>query len=179
MNFSVDTLITKNSVTRKKLVTELRRSITSLHNVNLQRVDRLTMTHSIEGRVPFLDLEVIEKAQRIPVELKIKDDGCSPPVEKWILRKAFEDMLPDEIVWRNKEQFDEGSGTSEMLGKGMKEFMSEAELVKYMSDNRKARLRSMEECVYHKILTDAYEDPSVVLDNVARWADRPEHSELA
>lgn len=164
---------------QKKLVKELRRSITSLHNVNLQRVDRLTMTHSIEGRVPFLDLEVIEKAQRIPVELKIKDGGSSPPVEKWILRKAFEDMLPDEIVWRNKEQFDEGSGTSEMLSKGMKEIMSEDELTEYMSDNRKARLRSMEECVYHKILTDSYEDPSVVLDNVARWADRPEYSELA
>jgi len=47
---------------------ELRRSVRSLHNINLQRVDRMTMAHSIEGRVPFLDLEMIELAATIPPE---------------------------------------------------------------------------------------------------------------
>ena len=45
------------------LHSELRRSITTLHDINLQRADRLTMLHSIEGRVPFLDLTVVEMAQ--------------------------------------------------------------------------------------------------------------------
>ena len=49
---------------------ELRNSITRLHNINLQRVDRMTMRHAIEARVPFLDTEVIEMAQTVPAELK-------------------------------------------------------------------------------------------------------------
>lgn len=154
-----------------KLAAELKRSISSLHNVNLQRVDRLTMTHSIEGRVPFLDLDVIELAQQIPVELKIRSNG-SVQTEKWILRKAFEDMLPREIVWRDKEQFDEGSGTSEMLGNGLKDRMSSSDVEKYIAENRDAGLRSMEECVYHKILSESYQDPAPILSNVARWSDR-------
>ena len=94
---------------------ELRRSVQCLHNVNLQRVDRMTMVHSIEGRVPFLDVEMIELAQTIPPELKLKKDNGPRAVEKWVLRKACEDLLPAEIVWRDKEQFDEGSGTIDLL----------------------------------------------------------------
>lgn len=168
----------KNYSSHEKLSQELKRSISSLHNVNLQRVDRLTMTHSIEGRVPFLDLDVIELAQRIPVDMKIKMSGESEQIEKWILRKAFEDMLPADIVWRDKEQFDEGSGTSEMLGNGLKGMMSEEDAETYITSNSSAKLRSMEECIYHKLLSESYEDPSIVLENVARWANRPEFSEI-
>lgn len=168
----------KNYSSQEKLSRELKRSISSLHNVNLQRVDRLTMTHSIEGRVPFLDLDVIELAQQIPVDMKIHTRGESEQIEKWILRKAFEDMLPADIVWRDKEQFDEGSGTSEMLGNGLKGKMSEEDAETYITSNSSAKLRSMEECIYHKILSESYEDPSIVLDNVARWANRPEFSEI-
>ncbi|MEO0936175.1 MAG: asparagine synthase (glutamine-hydrolyzing), partial [Cyanobacteria bacterium J06641_2] len=50
---------------------ELRRSVSSLHNINLQRVDRMTMAHAIEGRVPFLDLNMIELGQQIPANLKL------------------------------------------------------------------------------------------------------------
>ena len=93
---------------------ELGNSVRALHNMNLQRVDRMTMAHSIEGRVPFLDLDVIGLAGRIPPQLKL----CgNPSVEKWILRRAFEDMLPRSIVWRAKSQFDEGSGTADFLAK--------------------------------------------------------------
>ena len=45
---------------------ELRRSVGSLHDVNLQRVDRMTMRHGLEARVPFLDTEVIDVAQAAP-----------------------------------------------------------------------------------------------------------------
>ncbi len=113
------------------LHTELRRSVSSLHNINLQRVDRLTMAHSIEGRVPFLDLKMIELGQKVPAHLKLKGD---PLVEKWILRKAFEDMLPDEIVWRKKEQFDEGSGTVDLLTETLKDIMNE-EQAKHINNN--------------------------------------------
>lgn len=97
-----------------RLHEELGKSINALHNMNLQRVDRMTMAHSIEGRVPFLDLDVIALAGRVAPQLKLRGD---PPVEKWILRRAFENLLPRSIAWRAKSQFDEGSGTADYLAK--------------------------------------------------------------
>jgi len=152
---------------------ELQRSVASLHNVNLQRVDRLTMAHSIEGRVPFLDVDVIDLAQRIPAEMKLRRDG-GRTVEKWILRKAFEDLLPRDILWRRKEQFDEGSGTVDVLSAGLDRFMRREDARDYVSAHPDADLRSPEEAVFHRLLTKAYEDPRPVLQNVARWADRPD-----
>jgi len=152
---------------------ELYRSVASLHNVNLQRVDRLTMAHSIEGRVPFLDLEMIDLAQRVPADLKLRRDS-GRPAEKWILRKACEDLLPADIVWRVKEQFDEGSGTVDLLSSGLDHFMPGPHAGRYRNDHADANLRSPEEAVFHKLLTEAYDDPEPVLRNVARWADRPD-----
>lgn len=149
---------------------ELHRSVASLHNINLQRVDRMTMAHSIEGRVPFLDLTMIELGQRVPAEYKLKGD---PVVEKWILRKAFEDMLPDEIVWRDKEQFDEGSGSVEMLQSMLDNVLSKEEALLYQQKWYDSNLRSPEECYYHMLFMDMFEKPEPVLDNVGRWADRP------
>ncbi|MEL4898123.1 asparagine synthase B [Crocosphaera sp. Alani8] len=150
------------------LHTELRRSVNSLHNINLQRVDRLTMAHSIEGRVPFLDLKMIELGQKIPAHLKLKG---TPPVEKWILRKAFEDMLPEEIVWRKKEQFDEGSGTVDLLTETLKDVMNEQQAKQYQKEHSDMKLRSAEECYYHQIFMKAFDNPHAILNNVARWAE--------
>jgi asparagine synthase (glutamine-hydrolysing) len=152
---------------------ELRRSVQSLHNINLQRVDRMTMAHSVEGRVPFLDVEMIELAQRIPPELKLQRNDGLRPVEKWVLRKACEDLLPAEIVWRDKEQFDEGSGTVDLLSETVGRWMPPAEARQYSELHPGTRLRSREECLYHKILCGAYLDPAPVLENVARWSERP------
>ncbi len=163
----------KDISAQDQLHDELRRSVESLHNVNLQRVDRLTMAHSLEGRVPFLDVEMIEVAQKVPAELKLRPDADGKPVEKWILRKACEDLLPQEIVWRKKEQFDEGSGTVDLLAAGLEKFMTGAEAETYMSKHPSARLRSPEESIYHKMLGEAFGYSPVVMDNVGRWADRP------
>jgi asparagine synthase (glutamine-hydrolysing) len=150
---------------------ELRRSVSSLHNVNLQRVDRLTMAHSIEGRVPFLDLEMIELGQEIPASLKLKG---TPPVEKWILRKAFEDLLPGDIVWRKKEQFDEGSGTVDLLADALRDTMDEETATAYAAMHPEAGLRCAEECYYHQVFRDVFKQPDRMADNVARWAERPD-----
>ncbi|MGF1481320.1 MAG: asparagine synthase B [Cyanophyceae cyanobacterium] len=148
---------------------ELRRSVMSLHDINLQRVDRLTMAHSLEGRVPFLDLKMIELGQRIPAHLKIAGE---PLIEKWILRKAFEDLLPKEIVWRIKEQFDEGSGTVDLLTQMLAEVMSDEEAQRHQQ-NSPVRLRSPEECHYHQVFMDVFNRPESILPNVARWSERP------
>ncbi len=149
---------------------ELRRSVSGLHNINLQRVDRMTMAHAIEGRVPFLDLNMIELGQQIPANLKLVGE---PLVEKWILRKAFEDMLPSEIVWRKKEQFDEGSGTVDMLDEMLARKMTIAQAIAYQQKYPHVKLRSPEECFYHNIFMDVFENSDVVSSNVARWSERP------
>lgn len=153
---------------------ELRRSVTALHNINLQRVDRLTMAHSIEARVPFLDVAMIALAQRVPVDLKLRRQAQGPPIEKWILRKACEDLLPAEIVWRDKEQFDEGSGTTDLITRRrLTEWLPADAAAEYAARHDAAGLRSHEECVYHRILDEAYPDGGFILDNVGRWSQRP------
>jgi len=151
---------------------ELRRSVASLHNVNLQRVDRLTMAHGLEARVPFLDLTMVETAQSIPPELKLYEQGQDRKIEKWILRKACEDLLPPEIVWRDKEQFDEGSGTVEQLQDILAQTAVDIDYLEYSGKYPEDGLRSIEECLYHRLLHEVFDQPRTIVRNVARWGLR-------
>jgi len=67
---------------------------------------------------PFLDKEVIDFALKIPAELKIKKEN-GKSWGKWILRKAFEDLLPKDIIWQNKRPLEHGSGMT-----GLREIIS-------------------------------------------------------
>jgi asparagine synthase (glutamine-hydrolysing) len=89
---------------------ELHLTTRSLHNSNLQRVDRMTMAHGLEARVPFLDRAVVALAFRIDPALKRRNGEG-----KWILRKVAERYLPSRIVWRDKEKFASGTGIGPLL----------------------------------------------------------------
>ncbi len=154
------------------LQSEMRRSVSTLHNINLQRVDRLTMAHSIEARVPFLDKEAIEVGLSIPSEYKLRGN---PPIEKWILRKAVEDLLPDEITWRKKEQFDEGSGIIDFIEQAIAEIFSQEDARRHQEKHPGLQFRSREECYYHKLFTEVFERPEVIMANMGRWAQRPDY----
>jgi asparagine synthase (glutamine-hydrolysing) len=71
-----------------------------LPDLLLARLDRMTMAASVEGRNPFLDVNLIEYVMRIPPDLKTKNK-----TEKYILKKAFEGILPDAIIYRKKDSF--------------------------------------------------------------------------
>lgn len=152
---------------------ELHRSVASLHNINLQRVDRMTMAHGIEGRVPFLDLNMIETSLEIPSRFKILDRGSNRRVEKWILRLAFEHLLPPEIIWREKSQFDQGSGTVDLLNGAIDAVLTAEEARTYRQQFPEINLRSAEECFYHKIFMEVFRNPEPILANTARWSERP------
>jgi asparagine synthase (glutamine-hydrolysing) len=62
--------------------------------------------------VPFLDRQFVEFSFEIPIEQKLSNFQT---VEKWLLRKAFEDMLPTSIVWRAKQKFAEGAGSAHIF----------------------------------------------------------------
>ena len=160
-------------VTDEIMQDELRRSVSTLHNVNLQRVDRLTMAHSIEARVPFLDREIIDVSLQIPAKYKLYG---KPPVEKWILRKAVEDLLPDEITWRKKEQFDEGSGIVDFIEQEIESRFNRAAAEHHRKLYPDVNLRSAEECYYHKLFTDVFVHPERIMNNMGRWAERPSYT---
>jgi asparagine synthase (glutamine-hydrolysing) len=82
--------------------------IANLGRTELQRVDRTSMGHGVEARVPFLDLALVELAMRLPMDLKVRDGQ-----EKWILREAFADVLPDYIRQRPKNPMSHSSGLHE------------------------------------------------------------------
>lgn len=103
---------------------ELVQLTSTLYNCNLQRCDRMTMAHSIEGRVPFLDIDFIKMAMRVPLNDKVNPES---KIEKWALRKAFEDILPENVAWRVKEQFSKGAGSSTMLEEVAEEQISDIE----------------------------------------------------
>ncbi|WP_028298381.1 asparagine synthase B [Olivibacter sitiensis] len=85
------------------------RKLGKLHLYDCLRANKSLMAWGIEGRVPFLDKEFMDIAMRLNPKDKMAGNG---KIEKWILRKAFEDLLPESIAWRQKEQFSDGVGYS-------------------------------------------------------------------
>ncbi|WP_304344472.1 asparagine synthase B [Chryseobacterium koreense] len=87
------------------------RKLGKLHLYDCLRANKALMSWGVEGRVPFLDKEFIDVAMTINPKDKMIDQAKGK-MEKWVLRKAFEDLLPESIVWRQKEQFSDGVGYS-------------------------------------------------------------------
>lgn len=85
------------------------RKLSKLHLYDCLRANKSLSAWGVEGRVPFLDKEFLDVAMRLNPKDKMAAEG---KMEKWVLRKAFEDLIPDEIAWRQKEQFSDGVGYS-------------------------------------------------------------------
>ncbi len=85
------------------------RKLSKLHSYDCLRANKSLAAWGVEGRVPFLDKEFMDIAMRLNPTDKMAGNG---KMEKWILRKAFESYLPEEVVWRQKEQFSDGVGYS-------------------------------------------------------------------
>jgi asparagine synthase (glutamine-hydrolysing) len=83
------------------------RKLSRLHSYDCLRANKAMAAWGIEARVPFLDKEFLDVAMRINPADKMIVDGR---IEKQVLREAFSDLLPDEIAWRQKEQFSDGVG---------------------------------------------------------------------
>ena len=83
------------------------RKVSRLHLYDCLRANKSLASWGVEGRVPFLDKEFIDVAMRFNPEAKMAKDG---KIEKWCLRKGFEKYLPQNVAWRQKEQFSDGVG---------------------------------------------------------------------
>jgi asparagine synthase (glutamine-hydrolysing) len=93
----------------RELHDETVRKISRLHLFDCLRANKAMAAWGVEARVPFLDKNFMDFAMTINPEEKLCRDG---KIEKHILRKAFTGQLPDEILWRQKEQFSDGVGYS-------------------------------------------------------------------
>jgi asparagine synthase (glutamine-hydrolysing) len=82
----------------------------NLHRTDVQRVDRSSMMNSVEARVPFLDREFLSFAYRVPMSMKLRGG-----VEKWVLREALRQDLPDYIADRRKVRMPDGTGLKNLL----------------------------------------------------------------
>lgn len=88
---------------------ETLRKLSKLYLYDCLRANKSLCAWGVEGRVPFLDKEFLDVAMRLNPAAKM----CpGKTIEKKILREAFQGMLPDEILWRQKEQFSDGVGYS-------------------------------------------------------------------
>jgi len=153
----------------RALADELTRALGTMHNINLQRVDRVTMAESLEARTPFLDRDLIDFAQSVPAALKLcrtdpqADESTGETTEKWILRKACADLLPADLVWRKKAQFDEGSGTVDVLATALAEMVGKPAPIS----------REDEAALYERLLRERYSTPDRIIAQAGTWtADR-------
>ncbi|HXG73478.1 MAG TPA: asparagine synthase-related protein [Candidatus Nitrosotenuis sp.] len=107
---------------------------------------------------PFCDSKVVEFAQNLPIEFKVRQEG-DKKFGKWILRKAFEDEMPKSICWRQKSPMQEGAGTQ-----GLTEFFEVAipdsvffEKIKKIKEKDGVTIRTKESLHYYEIYKKYYE----------------------
>ena len=103
----------------RELHEETVRKLGKLHLYDCLRANKALAAWGVEGRVPFLDQAFLDVAMRLnPADKMCRGrilnvgDHADAAIEKWVLREAFSDMLPQEIAWRQKEQFSDGVGYS-------------------------------------------------------------------
>lgn len=138
------------------------RKLSKLHMYDCLRANKSLAAWGIEGRVPFLDKEFMDVAMRInPQDKMINGER----MEKWVLRKAFEEMLPESVTWRQKEQFSDGVGYSWI--DTLKEIVA-----KEVSDEQLANAKfrfpiqtptSKEEYYYRSIFTEHFPSDAAAL----------------
>ena len=129
----------------------------ALHNTNLQRADRMSMAFSIEARVPFLDVESVSLALGLPPSWKLHN-GRAP---KHVLRQAFAEDLPENIVNRPKQKFSKGAGSSDILAEVAEEKISDSDFKSErlrLKEGWEYELKNKEALYYYNIIREHYDD---------------------
>jgi asparagine synthase (glutamine-hydrolysing) len=146
----------------KEFHEETVRKLSKLHMYDCLRANKSLAAWGIEGRVPFLDKEFMDVAMRInPADKMVNKDK----MEKWVLRKAFEDYLPQEIVWRQKEQFSDGVGYNwiDTLKALVNEKVSDAQMINAHHTFPIQTPTNKEEYYYRSIFTEHFPSDTAAL----------------
>jgi len=141
-----------------------RRLLKISHNTALRRLDRGWMASGVDYRIPFLDKRVVDFSQRIPMAWKIYG---KKEIEKYILREAFRDMLPEQIAKREKLRFSLGTGMDDAMDSIIMDIIDPAELKKRPRASYGLPFASFKELYYYDEFLQFF-PPSYELQTV-RW----------
>jgi len=120
----------------------------------------------VEVKQPYLDPLFMEFAENVPVKLKVNTEN-GVKYGKWLMRKAYEDVIPNEVVWRGKAPCEQGTGT-EVLPTYFEEKIVETEFDektrRYLKED-KVNLSTKEQLVYYDIFKEKFGIPSEVYND--------------
>jgi asparagine synthase (glutamine-hydrolysing) len=149
----------------EELFAQQMKCIGFLHNNASLRLDRMNLCNSVRVVTPLISGELLNYAMAIPSEYKQRPDG-DQKIEKWIFRKAYEDVLPKEIVWRLKQEFSQGSGSANILPAYFEATITDEELKE--AQGSYPVVRSKEELYYFKIFI-AHFGTGKAVETVGQW----------
>ncbi len=138
------------------------RKLSKLHLYDCLRANKSLSAWGVEGRVPFLDKEFLDVAMRLNPSAKL----CpGKTIEKRFVREAFDDMLPEEVAWRQKEQFSDGVGYSwiDTLKKITSEAVSDDQMLHAAERFPIHTPQNKEEYYYRSIFSELFPSNSAAL----------------
>jgi asparagine synthase (glutamine-hydrolysing) len=149
----------------EQLAAEQLKCLGYLHSNAALRLDRMNQCHSVRVVTPLISGELLNYALRLPAEYKLKPEGDGK-IEKWIFRKAYEELLPAAIVWRVKQEFSQGSGAADVLPAYFDALVDDGEFADAQREH--PQVRSKEEWYYFRLFTERFGKGSAVA-TVGQW----------
>ena len=152
--------------------------IQNLHTSDCLRANKSTMAWGLEARVPFLDKEFLDVAMKVPANHKLTNAApYNHKMEKYVLRKAFDTpehpYLPEEVLWRQKEQFSDGVGYSwiDSIKQYAEDSITQAQLDEaprmFSHDTPKTK-----EAYWFRQVFELHFPQKACLESVVRWIPR-------
>jgi len=138
---------------------ERRKLLRTGWSTGFQRVDRMTASASLDGRMPLMSRGVISFGLMLDRRDLI---GAGIEKSKLMLRKAFENSLPKEVVWRRKQRFSDGAGSIQALVSVADKMISDAEFEKERKALPRGRIRTKEELLYYRHFVEKFPSESAV-----------------
>ncbi|UCG82453.1 MAG: hypothetical protein JSW38_09670 [Dehalococcoidia bacterium] len=142
-----------------------RKLVEIAYNTALRRLDRGWMANAVVYQTPYLDLKVVAFSQKIPMNWKIYGEK---QVEKYILREAFRDMLPEKIANREKLRFAMGVGTDDVMDDLISKMVHPEEISKRPNTAYCLPFASFKEIYYYdeflRLFPPAYEKQTIRWD---------------
>jgi asparagine synthase (glutamine-hydrolysing) len=141
------------------LTRERRKLLRTGWMTGFQRVDRMTASASLDGRMPLMSRGVVDFGLSLG-----RRELVGPGIEqsKLMLRKAFEGSLPKEVVWRRKQRFSDGAGSIQALVSIADDMVSDAEFEKERKALPRGRIRTKEELLYYRMFIEQFPCKSAV-----------------
>ncbi len=136
-----------------------------LHSNASLRLDRMNQCNGIRVVAPLISGRLLDYTLTVPAELKQKPEE-DRKVEKWIFRKAYEGVLPEQITWRLKQEFSQGSGSADQLPGQFDRMIRDDELTE--AQQQFSFIRSKEELYYFRIFTEHFGTGRAV-ETVGQW----------